>query len=241
MPSALRLAVLLFAICPAVAMAHPHVLVTAKAEMVFDAAGMVTAVRNIWRFDEEFTALATEGLDLDNDGILTDDELAPLAEINMNSLALYSFFTSVSLEGPAPMAVTRTAFQTFFFDRTVVQSAQALALSPPADYWLEIEGQRLTLFFTLPLDEPLQLRPSEAVTVAILDPEYIVAFDFVPDVPFALIDGAADCISSHRPPGELTPQTAAALATIAVDQPIPPELLAATANLAHRFTVACHA
>ena len=53
----------------------------------------MTAVRNIWQFDEAFTAFAIQGLDADNDGKLSDDELAPLAKVNVDSLREYAFFT----------------------------------------------------------------------------------------------------------------------------------------------------
>jgi hypothetical protein len=44
--------------------------VTARAEIVFDAAGRVAAVRHIWQFDEAFSAYAMQGYDANNDGRL---------------------------------------------------------------------------------------------------------------------------------------------------------------------------
>ena len=71
-------AALLLAATPA-AEAHPHVFVDARAELVFDATGQVTAVRHIWQFDQAFSEYAIQGLDANDDGKLSDDELAPLA------------------------------------------------------------------------------------------------------------------------------------------------------------------
>ena len=39
------------------ALAHPHVFVDAKAEIVFDKNGAITAIRHIWQFDPDFTAM----------------------------------------------------------------------------------------------------------------------------------------------------------------------------------------
>ena len=94
--AALALIAVLFA---APAFAHPHVFVTAKAEMVFGAGGQLTAVRHIWQFDEAFSAYAIQGLDANNDGALTRAELAPLAQINVDSLADYNFFTWLTVDG----------------------------------------------------------------------------------------------------------------------------------------------
>src|SRR5262249_49448736 len=80
------------------AFAHPHVLVDAKAEMVFDK-GKLTAVRHIWQFDEAFTAFAVQGLDSNNDGKLSDAELAPLAQVNVDSLFDFGYFTYVTANG----------------------------------------------------------------------------------------------------------------------------------------------
>ena len=41
------------------ASAHPHVFVDGRAEIVFDAAKRVSAVRNVWEFDEAYSAFAT--------------------------------------------------------------------------------------------------------------------------------------------------------------------------------------
>ena len=79
------------------AAAHPHVFVDAKAEIVFDKAGRMTAVRHIWQFDEAFTAFAIQGLDANNDGKLSDAELQPLAKVNVDSLKEYDFFTYLTV------------------------------------------------------------------------------------------------------------------------------------------------
>ncbi len=198
----------------AAALAHPHVLIDAKAEIVFDGKGEITAIRNIWQFDEAFTAFAVQGLDANNDGKLSDAELEPLAKVNVESLAEFGFFTFLTAGGK---------------DQDFV---------PPSEYWLEFHNARLTLFYTLPLKTPLPV--SGNVTVEIFDPEYFVAFTFVKDNPIALDDAPAGCKTSIRLPGELDPQTAAILGSVPIDQRIlPPDLRQAASALANVVTVSC--
>jgi ABC-type uncharacterized transport system substrate-binding protein len=67
-------------------MSHPHEWVDVASEVLFDAQGRVTAVRHHWRFDEAFSAFAVQGLDTDSDGLYSAEELAPLAQENVESL-----------------------------------------------------------------------------------------------------------------------------------------------------------
>jgi ABC-type uncharacterized transport system substrate-binding protein len=111
-----------------VAQAHPHVWVTIKADLVFGQDGKVTAVRHAWTFDEMFSAFATQGLDKNNDGKLSREELAELAEVNVTSLEEFNYFS-----------VAKSGGKDVTFDK-------------PVDYWLEADKDNvLTLHFTLPL------------------------------------------------------------------------------------------
>ena len=195
------------------ALAHPHVFVDARAEVVFDAPGTISAVRNIWQFDRAFSEYAIQGLDVDGDGKLSDEELKPLAKVNVESLAEYDFFTFLT--------VGRNKF----------------AFSPPSEYWLEFRNGRLTLFYTLPLKEPVAMQ--EGMTLEIFDPEYFVAFSFVKDQPIALAGAPAGCTAEYRPPHALDNDTMSALAAIPREQNLPPELVDAAVGLAHLFALTC--
>ncbi len=196
------------------ALAHPHVLVDAKTEIVFNGEGAISAVRNIWQFDEAFTAFAVQGLDANNDGKLSDAELAPLAKVNVDSLAEFDFFTFLTIGGK---------------DQKFV---------PPTEYWLEFHDARLTLFYTLPVKKPVPLKGP--ATLEIFDPQYFVAFTLVKDNPVKLDGAPASCETSIRLPGELDPQTAAVLGAIPIDQRIlPPALRQTVSALANIITVKC--
>jgi ABC-type uncharacterized transport system substrate-binding protein len=197
-----------------VAEAHPHVFVDARAEIVFDQKAEITAVRNIWQFDEAFTSYAIQGLDADGDGKLSDDELAPLAKVNIESLNEFDFFTWLTIGG------------------------KDQAFTPPVEYWLEFHGGKLTLFYTLPLKEPVAVGPK--TTLEVFDPEYFVAFAFMPERTVTLDGAPAGCKAEYHAPRELDSSTAALLGSIPADQrDLPPDLQAYTADLANKITVAC--
>ena len=195
------------------AVAHPHVFVDARAEIVFDPAGEITAVRHIWQFDEAFSAFAMQGLDKDGDGKLSDAELQPLAKVNVESLQEYDFFTILSVGKTREVMV------------------------PPKEYWLQLHGPRLTLFYTLPLKKPVKV--SGKATLEVFDPEYFVAFTFPKDGPVKLNGAPAGCTAAYHPPKELDAQTMATMAAIPKDQDMSPALIDAAAGLANVISVSC--
>jgi ABC-type uncharacterized transport system substrate-binding protein len=98
-PGILTLAAVALLGLAAPALAHPHVWVTAKAEVVYGEDGKVVAVRHSWTFDPAYSAFVTQGLDTNNDGKLTADELQDLAKVNTESLAEFEYFTHLKAGG----------------------------------------------------------------------------------------------------------------------------------------------
>jgi ABC-type uncharacterized transport system substrate-binding protein len=194
--------------------AHPHVLVDAKSEVVFGDNGLIASVRQIWRFDPAFSAYAIQGLDTDGDGVYSDDELKPLAKVNVESLKEFDFFTYLTV------------------------GTDELDFVEPKEYWLELHGDQLTLFFNLPLKASIAVGPE--TTLEVFDPEYFVAFNFVKEDPVTL-DGAAEgCTATYYPPRELDDQTMAMLGALPQDQrELPPELSGAAADLANIAKITC--
>ncbi len=193
--------------------AHPHVLVDAQTEIVFDDNGAITAIRHIWQFDDAFAAYAVQGLDTNNDGQLTRSELVPLAQTNVDSLANYDFFTWLDFDG------------------------EAQAFQAPTEYWLDSYHGHLTLFYTLPLQTPAT--PHSAV-LRIYDPEYFVAISFDDGPPITLDNAPPGCSAAFIPPPALDPQTATALAAVPADQrAVPANLAGYTDELANTFVITC--
>lgn len=196
------------------AAAHPHVWVDAASEIVFDESGQITAVRHHWRFDEAFSAFAAQGLDTDGDGRLSKAELQPLAQVNVESLSEYEFFTWLGI------------------------GEYSAGFSAPVDYWLDEQDGFLTLHYTLPLARPL--KPSGEVVLEVGDPEYFVAFSLPSEEAVRLVDAPAGCTLTVQLAKELSPQAQAALATIGPDQrELPPELQELAAGTENAARVAC--
>ncbi len=159
-------ALLAFFACvlPSLAMAHPHVWVTASSTVVTKPDGTITAIKHRWRFDEPFSAYAVMGMDTNGDGKFSREELAPFAKINMESLHEYGFFT------------------------TVKQGKNGITFSDPVDYWLDHDGKALTLNFTLPVKEGAIAVKDARLEVT--DPSFFVSFEFAKENPVQ-VEGTA--------------------------------------------------
>ena len=208
----LALGALVFGATPG--LAHPHIFVDARVEIVFDAKGEITALRHVWRFDDAFSAFATQGLDANGDGILTRDELQPLAKVNVESLKDYDYFSFLRVAGK------RVGFKI------------------PTEYWLEMTDGLLTLFYTLPLMQPVD--PKQGVVIDVYDPIYFVDFTLVEKEPALLVGAPAGCTLDAKPKGEPDAASAAILSQVPVtERDLPMELRSLTKDLANRITVKC--
>lgn len=203
-----------WAVTAAPAGAHPHVWVDARTELQFTN-GVLGAVKHAWTFDELFSAYASQGLDTNGDGSLSREELQPLAQTNVESLADFEFFTFLKVGK---------------FD---------VAFAPPADYWLEQKGERLTLHFTLPIEMPLLVGDRKAV-LEVYDPTFFVDFSFPEDQAVTLAGSPGACSLRIERAGGFDPKVASRLAEIPADiREIPDDLLDVTSGNANRATVSC--
>jgi ABC-type uncharacterized transport system substrate-binding protein len=199
---------------PVAAMAHPHVFVNAKTEILFDAQGRMTHVRHVWQFDPAFSAFATQGLDKNGDGKLSERELAPLAKVNVDSLKEYRFFTWLTV------------------------GKQQVKFKFPDKYFLRMYDGLLTLFYQLPLARPTA--PGPKMTLEVYDPEYFVAFTFVKDEPIVLYHAPAGCAAQYHPPHPLNASIMQRLAEIPASQhDLPPALADAAVGLANVIEISC--
>ena len=161
------------------AAAHPHVWVEVKTAVLYDN-GRLTGFRHAWTFDEAYTAMALEGLDKNGDGKYDREELAELAQINIDGLKEFDYFTYARL------------------------GDKALKLGAPTDYWLEHKDGILTLHYTLPLETPV-LASAHGFTFQVYDPSYYIAFDFSKENPVTLAAGApSGCAADISVPADQT-------------------------------------
>ncbi len=149
------------------AVAHPHVWVSAKAEVVFGARGTIEAIRNTWVFDEMYSAFVTEG-QAKGGKLLTRDDLAPLAKSNVEDLAAFGYFTFAK--------ATRAKLD---FDAPTEVSLE------------EREDKRVVLRFTLPLKTPASA--AKAFSFQVYDPTYFVAFELEQQDPVVLVGAPRGC------------------------------------------------
>jgi ABC-type uncharacterized transport system substrate-binding protein len=179
-------ALLLLCLPIARANAHPHVWVTFHSEVMYASDGTMTGVRHSWTFDDMFSAYALQGIAHAKKGQYTREELASLAQINVNSLKEYAYFTYARADG------------------------KKLAFTDAIDYWLEYKNSALTLHFTL----PLKAAPAaKAMSIEIYDPTIFVDFEFAKDKPVSLT-GAPPCQMTYDLPHQPTPAEQARLSQL---------------------------
>lgn len=189
--------------------------VDARAEIVFDAGGNIASIRNIWTFDEAFSAYAKQGLKHLPNGKLTPDSLVALAKVNIHSLALYKFFTFVRRTGKLE------------------------PVGEGVDQSLTDDGEHLILTFSVKPPTPLSAA-QQPVTIALYDPEYFVAMTFVKDRPVKLVNAPAVCKQSLFTPTGLSPEAAALISQVPASQrELPPELEAMTGGIENGVVIDC--
>src|SRR5216684_151588 len=155
------------------AQAHPHVWITATSELIYAPDGSITGVRHAWTFDDMFATYALQGLETKTKGVYSREELAPLAQTNVESLKEYGFFTFARADGK------KEKFQ------------------EPVDYYLEYKDAALTLHFTLPLKTPVK---SKELAVEVFDPSFFIDFGFAKKDPVTLVGAPAACqVKFQRP------------------------------------------
>lgn len=207
-----------FVIAPSLAIAHPHVWVDSRSDILFDDDGRIDAVRHSWTFDEMFSAFASQGLDTDGDGTLSREELQPLAQVNVESLYEFDYFTFLGVIG--------------------IDEVYGV-FSDPIDYWLDHDGERLTLNFTLPLTEPFDPKQGETA-IEVYDPSFFVDFALAETDTAMLVGAPAGCgLQIERAKG-FDPSTAEMLSRIPADvRDLPPEILQLTEVNANTIRVQC--
>jgi ABC-type uncharacterized transport system substrate-binding protein len=155
------LTLFLLAALAAPAGAHPHLFSTMQTWVLAAGDGKVKGLRIRWNFDETYTQYSLEGLDLNGNGTYEPEEIKPLTDENIKNLLESKFFTVVK------------------------QNGQELAQAPVTVYGQEMVDAKLTLWFELPFVTAADPK-SGPVEVRIYDPDFFIAFDYVPENPVQL-------------------------------------------------------
>ena len=159
------------------AQAHPHVWITATSELIYAPDGSIIGVRHAWTFDDMFSTYALQGIPAKTKGVYSREELAPLAQTNVESLKEYGFFTFAKADGKKEKFLE------------------------PVDYFLEYKDAALTLHFTLPLKAPVK---SRELAVEVFDPAFFIDFQFAEKNPIRLVGAPATCQMKFQRPNDGT-------------------------------------
>ncbi|WP_127143149.1 DUF1007 family protein [Pelagibacterium montanilacus] len=195
------------------ALAHPHVFIDARGELLFED-GRMSGMRHFWTFDEYFSSWAVQGLDTDGDGDLSQSELQPLAEENMVGLAFYDYYTfSGADQDPLGFADVR-------------------------DPTMRYEDGELELTFTLIFDTPRQIERGYDISVG--DPEYYAAFTFEGADAVSLSNAPETCYVEVSEPRPISADLEERLFSLGPDvTELPDDLRQAARDLANLVTVSC--
>jgi ABC-type uncharacterized transport system substrate-binding protein len=195
------------------ASAHPHVWIGMKSEITYSPDGSVKAVRHAWQFDDLFSTFVTQGVKAKKKGEFTREELAPLAQLNIESLKEFDYFTVVKANG------------------------KKVAFAQPVDYFFEYDPKAavLTLHFTLPFEMPA---PARELQVEVYDPTWYIDFGFVKNSPVRLVGAPAACKASVAGPAQMDPALMLRLSQLPADAQLDSSMFLGT-QFASKATVKC--
>jgi ABC-type uncharacterized transport system substrate-binding protein len=159
------------------ASAHPHVWVVAASELIYAPDGSISGVRHAWTFDDMFSTYALQGIESKTKGVYTREELAPLAQTNVESLKEFGFFTFAKADGKKEKFLE------------------------PVDYYLEQKDGALVLHFTLPFKTPFK---TKSLALEIYDPSFFVDFSLAKQDPIRLVGAPAACTLAIQRPNDGT-------------------------------------
>ena len=167
----------LFALSPTLALAHPHVWVTVRSRIEFNAEGKVAGIVHDWVFDEMYSAYATENLAKPGD-LVKRETFQPLAQENAGGLADVGYFTTLKLDG------------------------KTVEFAPVTEYWMEERPDHLVQFHVkLNLKTPTAVGRFGSLFVA--DPEFYIDFEFDDKDAIALDHAPKGCSVSLTHPQPL--------------------------------------
>jgi ABC-type uncharacterized transport system substrate-binding protein len=213
-----RLLLAFFAACTGLSLAagtataHPHVWVVTKSSFVYAPDGSLIGIRYAWAFDDMYSAFATQGLEQKKKGEFTREELQPLAQVNIESLKEYDFFSAARIDG------------------------KKAVFTEPKEYHLEFNAKDtvLTLHFLLPLKTPGKMK---TLTLETYDPAYFVDFQLAEKEAVALDGAPTGCEFNVGKPQEMTKEMAQKLAEIPQGGQIPSDSFGA--QYANKLSVKC--
>jgi nickel/cobalt exporter len=195
------------------AMAHPHIMIDAKVDVIFDDAGRISGLRHNWTFDTAFSVWMVQGLDANGNGVVESPEMQELADENMVGLSQYGFYTFAG-------------------------DGDGLEFSAVGDQRMVYEDNRVTLDFSITAAEPVA--PGSRFELGIYDAEYYVAITFADIDSVRLVNAPANCRAELVPPRPMDRTTEERLYALGPEVlELPPDLAAAMRGTQGMIVISC--
>ena len=193
--------------------AHPHIMIDAKATVRFDDQGRIAGFTHSWTFDTAFSVWMVQGLDTDGDGTVRPAEMQGLADENMVGLGDFHFYTYAGDE---------------------------MEFTAVGDQGMVYEDNRVTLTYSIDAVEPQA--PGERFELGVYDPEYYVAIT-VNDAADVTLDNAPQgCVARLEPPVPMAPEVEEKLLSLGPEVlELPPDLAAAMRGTQGLVVISCGA
>lgn len=135
--------------------AHPHVFAEARLEVETSADGKIVELRNVWRFDEVFSASVVIDFDTNRNLVMEPDELEKVGAIVKDSLAEYGYYTNL------------------------IDNGRNVEVLPPDQMIADYQDGQLLLIFAVRPAQPMSM--TGKVSVGVYDPTLYAAIDFPTD------------------------------------------------------------
>ncbi|GMB81822.1 DUF1007 family protein [Shinella zoogloeoides] len=142
-------------LAPVAALAHPHIFAEARLEVVANDEGTISELRNVWRFDELFSASVVMDFDKNSNGQLDPDELAEVGKTVLESLEEFNYYTTITEDG------------------------KTVKVAKPDVINVDFKDGQLLMFFTVKPGEVMPLKGK--LTFGVYDPTMYASMDFASD------------------------------------------------------------
>jgi len=194
-------------------MAHPHILIDAKATIRFDDQGRVAGLHHSWTFDTAFSVWMVQGLDTNGDGSVSPAEMQDLADENMLGLADFGFYT---------------------------YAGDDMAFTALGDQGMVFEDNRVTLDYSIEAVAPQPI--GERFELGVYDPEYYVAITINDPADVTLENAPPGCAVRLEPPVPMAPEVEERLYALGPEVlELPPDLAAAMRGTQGLVVISCGA
>ena len=176
-----RALALLAALVPLPAAAHPHVFIDTGFEIVIDETGALTHVRTTWVYDEFYTLLISEDMDIDQDfdGVLTEAEKQRLTGFDMQWIEGFNGDLEATLDGQ-PLTLSGPLEPTAVIEkgRIITTHLRAVEGAPRlAGRLLSLKPYDPTFYTAYSVALPVTLKGGDTCMVEAIEPDIDAAME----------------------------------------------------------------